>query len=48
LEGVSNVTVRNLNFRNSGRLRLVTASDCVLVDNNFTDCPQALFNTHLI
>jgi parallel beta-helix repeat protein len=43
LEGVSNVTVRNLNFRNSGRLRLVTASDCVLVDNNFTDCPQAFF-----
>jgi parallel beta-helix repeat protein len=38
LEGVSNVTVRNLNFRNSGRLVLARTSDCIVEKNNFTDC----------
>jgi parallel beta-helix repeat protein len=41
LERVSNVTVKNLNFLNSGQLSLESASDCVLIDNNFTDCESS-------
>jgi parallel beta-helix repeat protein len=43
LEGVSDVTVRNLSFRNSGGLYVGSASDCFLVANNFTNCQSSFY-----
>jgi len=37
LNDVNNVTVRNLNFRNSWGIWLGNTSDCVLAGDNFTD-----------
>jgi parallel beta-helix repeat protein len=37
LDNINNVTVRNLNFRNSWGIWLGNTSDCILASNNFTD-----------
>ena len=43
LDKVSNVTVKNLNSRKTEEVWLANTSDCVLVDNNFTDCHRGFY-----
>ncbi len=43
LDKVSNVTVSNLNSRKTEEIWLANTSDCVLVDNNFTDCHRGFY-----